>query len=177
MIVAPDCASGQNKTLPGEVFEKLGSDVTVAVFAGYCNFIGSIPDELGLLPNMELLFLYQNHLSGTIPPSLGLLASLEYLSLGFNNLIGGIPPSFGDLTQLELLGLNHNALTGGVPLEVIGLYESSMVNFYVYDNNLSGNLTLNLRDYQYFADYTDEQIERKMEQDILRGNNFTLVSP
>ena len=52
-----------------------------------CGMTGSISSELGLLSNLQILYLDSNSLSGTIPSSLGLL-SLSGLSLDSNQLTG-----------------------------------------------------------------------------------------
>mmetsp|Transcript_18189 Transcript_18189/g.32971 ORF Transcript_18189/g.32971 Transcript_18189/m.32971 type:complete len:171 (-) Transcript_18189:571-1083(-) len=45
------------------------------------NLIGTIPTELGLLSNVEVIDLYFNDLTGTIPTELGLLSNLQRLGL------------------------------------------------------------------------------------------------
>ena len=76
---------------------------------------GSIPAELGNLPNLEWLLLESNQLSGEIPPELGNLSNLESLRLGSNQLTGEIPPELGNLSSLQSLSLYSNKLSGETP--------------------------------------------------------------
>lgn len=99
---------------------------------------GSIPAELGLLSNLEELFLYENDLTGPIPPELGNLANLSVLDLGNNNLTGSIPPVLGSLSNLEELLLHDNNLTGSIPPELGALFNLRML--ILYDNNLTGSI-------------------------------------
>ena len=76
---------------------------------------GEIPPELGNIPALDTLSLYDNELVGEIPASLGNLESLEYLDLGSNRLTGEIPAALGNLGNLEALYLSGNDLTGCIP--------------------------------------------------------------
>ena len=144
VIIAPNCDDGLNKTLPGEVFEKLGSNVTIAVYGGFCNLVGPIPDEIGGLSNLELLYLYKNQLSGPIPASFRQLEAMKFLSLGVNELIGEIPASLGNMNWLEFLDLSDNKLEGGIPYEILLLMGQRLWEIALQNNNLTGNVTLNL---------------------------------
>ena len=112
VIIPPDCDNGVNKTLPGEVFDKLGSNVTVAVSGGYCNLVGPIPEEIGKMRNLKLLQVFKNKLNGTIPASIGELVTLQYASFGRNELSGEIPISMSNMRNLGYLSLSNNNLEG-----------------------------------------------------------------
>ena len=176
VIVPPNCGSGLNKTLPGDVFTKLGSAVTVAMFGGYCDFYGPIPSEIGELDNLELLFLGVNRFNGTLPASLGNLKSTQYLGLSQNELKGEIPAWIGNMKNLEILLLNNNQLEGEIPEKVVRLFDENILEFRVYNNNLSGNLTVNLSDYDQFSDWTEDQRDKYVDKKIVLGNNFTIVT-
>ncbi|KAM1266255.1 hypothetical protein ACFX13_036779 [Malus domestica] len=92
-----------------------------------------------MMPNLDALLLYENHLTGTIPPSvcnmqqLGVLSlrtnqfygelprawnvgsKLWFLDVGLNNLSGNIPTSLGVLSSLQVLKLNNNNFGGEIP--------------------------------------------------------------
>ena len=126
------------------------------------NLTGTIPEEIGQLPYLELLELAGNQLSGPIPQSLGNLTYLveacltnnlitgpipdtlggmsSLLKLSFNdNLIQGeIPASLGNLTTLTKFSLGNNRLTGTIPDSLGQLIH--LERFEVYKNNLSGEL-------------------------------------
>ena len=78
--------------------------------------LGSLPPQLGDLPNLERLFLPRTGLTGSIPPELGNLSNLWELYLSNNQLTGSIPPELGNLTRLSRLKLSGNQLTGCIPV-------------------------------------------------------------
>ncbi len=103
---------------------------------------GAIPPELGNLPNLELLTLWDNQLTGEIPPELGNLANLETLGLWDNQLTGEIPPELGNLANLRLLSLASNQLTGEIPPELGNL--ANLKTLGLYDNQLTGEIPAEL---------------------------------
>ena len=77
---------------------------------------GTIPAELGNLPNLARLSLTGNQLVGSIPSSLGGLAeSVRTWLLSSNQLSGSIPAELGNLVNLQILSLRFNQLTGTIP--------------------------------------------------------------
>ncbi|OIW01169.1 hypothetical protein TanjilG_10330 [Lupinus angustifolius] len=103
------------------------------------NLTGSIPDSLGMLQNLQVLFLGDNQFSGRIPFSIGNLSSLTKIHMELNYFEGSIPSSLGNCQKLLVLGLYGNKLTGTIPKEVMGL--SSLAAFLdVSYNSLSGTL-------------------------------------
>ena len=79
------------------------------------NLFGRIPIEIGLLTQLDSLWLDRNELTGSIPSELALLTQLDSLWLDANQLTGSIPSEFGLLTQLFDLNLFDNQLTGSIP--------------------------------------------------------------
>ena len=127
----------------------------------YNNLRGSIPAELGYLPELTRLELHRNELTGSIPPELGRLTNLEhvdfntnrfegpipkelgnltnliYLRLSSNYLEGPIPPEFGNLTNLQGLFLHRNRdLKGSIPRELGNL--ANLSNLWLAENKLAG---------------------------------------
>ncbi|CAN6994359.1 unnamed protein product [Brassica oleracea var. botrytis] len=82
------------------------------------NLTGSIPKELGDLPELEVLDLADNSLSGEIPVEIFKLKKLKTLSLNTNNLEGVIPSELGNLTSLVELTLFDNKLGGEIPKSI-----------------------------------------------------------
>jgi len=97
---------------------------------------GSIPHELGNLPQLEVLSLAGNELEGSIPPQLGNLPDLRQLVLDRNELTGLIPPQLGNLPNLWKLRLGDNELTGPVPPELGNL--ANLRELRLADNRLTG---------------------------------------
>lgn len=114
--------------------------------------IQSIPDEISLLTNLEILHLNNNHLKSlpsciceltrlrelwsmygmfsTLPPEIGRLINLEKLDLS-NNTLHCLPAEIGKLTELKILWLSYNNLTG-LPEEIRHL--TSLKEFYMDGN-------------------------------------------
>lgn len=82
------------------------------------NLRGSLPAELGNLPDLEGLSLEFNNIGGPIPPELGRLTRLRTLDLGPSSLSGPIPAELAELGDLEVLDLGGNALDGPIPPEL-----------------------------------------------------------
>lgn len=82
------------------------------------NLVGTIPNEIGNLPFLEVLGMERGGLSSTIPSVLGQLTNLYFLDLDYNTLSGNIPSEISSLTALEQLDLNNNRLTGGIDVIV-----------------------------------------------------------
>ncbi|XP_048444075.1 probable LRR receptor-like serine/threonine-protein kinase At3g47570 [Pyrus x bretschneideri] len=81
--------------------------------------LGSIPNEISNLANLEVLVMAENQLSGHIPPGVGKLHKLYQLNLGMNSLSGNLPSSFRNLSQLNELYLEINKLQGNIPPRLI----------------------------------------------------------
>ena len=81
------------------------------MYLDYWGQSGTLPISLGLLSNLQILYLSGNTLSGIIPDSLGQLSNLWYLDLSGNNLSGIIPDSLGQLSNLYYLYLSSNKLS------------------------------------------------------------------
>ncbi len=99
---------------------------------------GTIPQELGNLSSLTVLWLYNNQLTGTIPPQLGNLSNLVNLRLYGNQLSGSIPAELGNLTKLTNLRIYNNQLSGSIPPELGNL--TKLRYLYAYNNQLSGSI-------------------------------------
>lgn len=127
---------------------------------------GTIPVEMGQIPNLFYLYLRRNLLdidltelfvnhagsykeifslwlddnqvTGTIPPAIGRLTGLASLSITNTTLRGPIPSEIGNLFNLQRLWLYSNDLSGKIPNTV-----SSLVNlqvFEIYNNQITGTM-------------------------------------
>lgn len=82
---------------------------------GYNNLVGTLPAELGNLPQLVSLGLPYNQLQGEIPPELGNLGKLTDLGLNYNQLSGPLPADLSKLGELRYIQLQGNQLSGALP--------------------------------------------------------------
>jgi gliding motility-associated-like protein len=117
----------------------------VTQLSGEYNFLtGSLPTELGNLPELEYLYIRGNYsLTGSIPPSLGNLTKLKQLDLSYNSLSGVIPASLGKLSELISLDISgnfnlnfNNSFSGSLPPELGNLTKLTYLAI-DGDNNLT----------------------------------------
>ena len=106
------------------------------------NLTGTIPRELGNLPNLEWLVIQDSNLRGTIPSELGSLSNLKSLDLSNNDLTGAVPRELGSLSNLKSLDLSNNDLTGEVPHELGSL--SSLLTLGLDSNQFAGSIPAEL---------------------------------
>jgi len=103
---------------------------------------GSLPPELGQLPNLLELELDGTSVEGPIPTELGQISTLEILDLSRTNITGKIPTELCNLAKLEMLSLGHTQLTGTLPTYVGHL--KSLVELHLDDLALTGTLPTEL---------------------------------
>jgi hypothetical protein len=82
--------------------------------------------------------LFSNNVKGTIPADLGLLTELNFLYLSGNALTGTLPASIGQWTALLVFTVSNNALTGTIPAS-IGNW-SQIWYAYFFENNFTGTI-------------------------------------
>ncbi len=100
------------------------------------NLVGTIPHEIGDLPQLVSLRITNNSIAGSIPATVGKLTALTSLGLSNNTLTGAIPPEVGNLTQLVVLSLYGNKFTGTLPTELQQLTQLKSLS--LGDNQLEG---------------------------------------
>ncbi|KAL8499063.1 hypothetical protein ACS0TY_022143 [Phlomoides rotata] len=112
--------------------------------APYCNFRGTIPNDIGNLTNLVRLELRYNELSGIIPPTFTHLQTLQGLYLNNNNLEGLVPEDLCDLHNLVELRLRFNRLSGPIPTCLGNV--SSLRNIFLNSNMLTSTIPSTLWD-------------------------------
>ena len=88
---------------------------------------GTIPTELGLLPELAVIEMEQGNTSGTIPTELGQLEKLVFIDMDFNLLTGSLPTELYQLTKLRTLDVNNNQLTGTISTDIGGMVDLDFV--------------------------------------------------
>ncbi|KAF2282511.1 hypothetical protein GH714_043896 [Hevea brasiliensis] len=132
--------SGLTGSIPPAIFNI--SSLKDLIIANNSIF-GSLPMDLcHRLPNLEILFLYDNKFVGSIPRDIGNCTMLQQLRLARNNFTGAIPLEMGNLRYLKVLRLPVNSLIGSIPPNIFNISTLEDITFAV--NHLFGNLPSNL---------------------------------
>ncbi|GJV28661.1 leucine-rich repeat protein [Tanacetum coccineum] len=97
-----------------ESFLECKSPPLESISISHSGFSGTIPDSIGRLSMLEVLFLFGNQLNGSLPDSIGRLSLLKRLDLASNLFSGSLPNSLGQLSKLEELDFSSNFLSGVV---------------------------------------------------------------
>jgi len=106
------------------------------------NLVGTIPTDIGLLTNIQFLFLSGNALSGTIPAEINSLRQLVQVGFDKNQLTGGFP-DLSQLLGLQIVYLQNNLLTGTLlPFSKL----PALQYLWLSGNNLEGTLPNELGD-------------------------------
>ncbi|KAI3832336.1 hypothetical protein MKW92_022284 [Papaver armeniacum] len=131
--------------LSGTIPQDIGRLRSLTYFAASTNkFVGRIPASLcnltvGMLPNLQRLYLSNNQLTGPIPIQLGGCSNLLDLDLSRNRLNGSIPHQIGSLISLQIrLDLSQNELSGEIPSEFGKLDKLERLN--LSHNKLFGSI-------------------------------------
>ncbi|TXG74864.1 hypothetical protein ES288_1Z004100v1 [Gossypium darwinii] len=146
----PKCVSNFSNTLlrlgidenkiMGRIPDGIGNLVNLEVlFASQNQLSGPIPFDIGRLQKLNKFFADINFLSGTIPHSFGNLSALTMVGLDFNNLQGNIPPSIGKCQSLLGLSVTYNNLSGPIPPQLLGVSSMSII-LDLSSNYLTGEL-------------------------------------
>ena len=101
-------------------------------FQGGNHVLSVLPETIGNLSNLTILWLEENNLT-ELPESIGNLSSLTNLVLRFNQVVS-LPESIGDLSNLTYLDCGYNALES-IPSSIGDL--QVLEYLWLFDNNLS----------------------------------------
>lgn len=105
--------------------------------------INELPDEFGLLSNLQTLALSNNKIIGSVPLSIFQLTSLQTLLLDRNHFDSEIPEDIQNLRKLEVLSLSENRFKGPIPSRSIG-FMSQLQELYMHTNEFTGQIPLHL---------------------------------
>ncbi|XVE48423.1 hypothetical protein DITRI_Ditri01bG0001100 [Diplodiscus trichospermus] len=114
------------------------------VFLEENSFSGSIPENIGvLMPRLQKLYVFTNHLSGRIPSSMCDIEGLQILSFGNNELSGELPNCWYRSLMFWGIDISNNSLTGNIPSSFGFL--SSLSVLLLSNNNLGGEIPSSLQ--------------------------------
>lgn len=122
--------------LPNE-FGQLTS-LTEVDFSYNKDLVGTLPETISMLQNMEIFRFVEANFTGTLPDGIGALTGLVELHADGNALIGGIPSTVGQLTQLQVWSSERNDFSGSLPDEMGAM--SSLRQLYLRDNTFAGSI-------------------------------------
>ncbi|XP_039124141.1 receptor protein-tyrosine kinase CEPR2-like isoform X2 [Dioscorea cayenensis subsp. rotundata] len=137
-----------NKFDESEIPEIIGKLKYLKVlFLAQCNLVGQIPVSIFELTELETLDLSQNQLTGDFPVSISNLLNLHKLELYQNKLTGSIPSELANLVQLHEFDVSQNQMSGKLPVELANL--KNLTVFQLFRNNFSGELPAGFGDFQH----------------------------
>ncbi|XP_057723241.1 receptor-like protein 7 [Arachis stenosperma] len=131
-----------NEELKGELPKSNWTTPLTMLGLSYTVFSGEIPDSIGHLKSLNLLWLQSCQFDGLIPVSLWNLTQLTYLDLSKNRLHGEIPSLLSNLKHLTFLDLSGNAVSGHIP-DVFDNF-TKLDTLQLSSNSLGGQLPLSL---------------------------------
>ncbi|XP_042499073.1 LRR receptor-like serine/threonine-protein kinase RPK2 [Macadamia integrifolia] len=102
-------------------------------------FVGGIPSEIFLLPNLEILWAPRANLGGRLPTSWNDSCQLRVVNLAQNYIAGPLPGAMGLCKCLSFLDLSSNVLQGFLPPQ---MPVQCMFYFNISRNALSGSLAV-----------------------------------
>ena len=113
----PEWLSGHPCAFAGITCDAANEEIT-KIKLGKVGAEGELPSQLGLLSQLDTLWMPQNSLRGALPSELGLLKELKSLILSKNHFTGALPSELGLLAGLNNLLVFENSLSGSLPSEL-----------------------------------------------------------
>jgi hypothetical protein len=101
--------------------ESAAIQVVVSISLSGYSLRGSIPADLGLLWNLQILDVSDNSLSGSLPESIGNWLDLQQFWVNDNSLTGTIPETIVNWSKVDIIRLGSNQFTGSVPEGICGV--------------------------------------------------------
>jgi len=125
-------------------------------------FPSTLPNQLSLLPGLDILEISNSNITGTIPESILELSNLRLIDFDKNSITGVYPHSAALKPNLIKLDINFNEISGSIDF----LTQYPNVKYVYLDNNkFNGAIP------EALGDLTS------LEHLTLHGNNFTGVMP
>lgn len=112
-----------------------GFNHVVDIYLSSNNLVGTVPANLGALPELVYFQVQNNQLTGSLPDFTG-AANLYYVNVENNQFTGSIP-TFSGLTNLSDFIADNNQLSGSIPA-LTGL--TNLYAFSVSNNQLTGSI-------------------------------------
>lgn len=91
--------------------------------------------------DVDYISLSSNNLTGTIPEQIGLLTNMQNLDMSYNVIGGTIPDGLANAKRMQRLTLNSNRLTGTVPAFASKYGWKNLTFLSIEQNFLTGNIS------------------------------------
>ncbi|MBO4463521.1 MAG: redoxin domain-containing protein [Prevotella sp.] len=116
--------------------------------------VGSLPECLSKMGQLEYLEIVGFKLNGNIPDFLGNNYSLKFLHLGENQLSGTLPMSIAQLPNLWIFNINSNQFEGQLPEDFICELMNKLPgsNFNLNENFFTGKIPERIVNHPHFCD-------------------------
>jgi hypothetical protein len=106
---------------------------------------GLIPTDIGLLLNLQEIYLYSNLIYGPLPETIGQWTSVEKIDMHRSAAIsvspvklnGTLPHTVGNWKKLTMIDLGSHSFTGTLP-QSMSKWNASIKSFIISDNSFSG---------------------------------------
>ncbi|MBF0451375.1 MAG: DUF1566 domain-containing protein [Candidatus Magnetomorum sp.] len=144
------------------------------------NLSGTLPQELGNIPNLNELDMHGNTLTGVLPTHIGDLINLDKIDLSDNLLTGNLPSEWGNIEGLLLLKLDHNQLSGTIPSTIGNMQYLQSIR--LESNLFSGSVPVRIKrlpfilegqsDFRYNALYSSDVTVKDFLKKIQQGGDW-----
>ncbi|XP_022718365.1 receptor protein-tyrosine kinase CEPR2-like isoform X2 [Durio zibethinus] len=137
----------------GEIPESIGNLKNLTMlFLAMSNLRGQIPESIFELKALQTLDMSRNKISGDFPQSISKLRNLTKIELYLNNLTGELPPGIADLSFLQDIDISSNQMHGTLPEEIGNL--RNLAVFQCYNNNFSGEIPAGFGDMRHLIGFS-----------------------
>ncbi|KAG6516728.1 receptor protein-tyrosine kinase CEPR2-like [Zingiber officinale] len=143
----------ENSFDAGEMPESIGHlKKLTLLFLGKCNLHGEIPASIYELTSLGTLDFSRNHISGKLSKEISNLSNLFKIELYQNNFTGEIPPELANLTLLREFDISRNQFTGELPPAMGNLKKLTI--FHIYTNGFWGELPKGFGDLEFLISFS-----------------------
>lgn len=126
---------GLDGSLPSEL--GLLTEIEVLIFLNEKFLYGSLPDRLQNLNQLSLVDFSYSSISGTLPSWIDQWSSMTLLSLSSNDIGGPLPDTLASLTDLLVIAVDGNSMTGDLSV-LEGL--TKLTRLYIDSNVFTGTV-------------------------------------
>ena len=109
------------------------------IFLMNFNLIGTLPPQIGLLPQLNNLILFKNELYGSVPTEISLMTELHVFNVSKNMLTGAVFDTLLSNHQLGVISVSDNKFEGTIPNSVYA-QQPGLAVLVGYNNSFTGTI-------------------------------------